>query len=188
MKKLNQNTLFIALAILTVTAFFAGCKKNSSTDNSSNQVSQMELKLGQDYTIANQYNMELANRLELPGITLMDSICRGYDSLFHMHDTLFTINFREYCTDMMEEHGMGTNGMMHGGMMGNNQGGMMCNMDSLIMSMNGMMHMTTYKMDSLMNLHMENCPSMGTMSSVMQDTFRNMQTLRKSHMVLHHKG
>jgi len=80
---------------------------------------------------------------------------------------------------------MGTNGKMgSGGMMGGS-GGMMCNMDSMMVVMKGMIKMNTFKMDSIMNLHMLNYPAIGTMSSSMKDLFNNIQAMRKEHMTLH---
>ncbi len=82
--------------------------------------------------------------------------------------------------------GMGSNGMMNGGMMGGgNSGGMMCNMDSMMMNINGMMNMTTFKIDSMMENHMKNCPEMGSLSATVQGYMDRMQTMRMAHMKLH---
>jgi hypothetical protein len=87
---------------------------------------------------------------------------------------------------MMKMNGMGSNGMMggSGGMMVGS-GGMMCNMDSMMVVMGTMMNMNTLKMDSMMLLHMKNCPAMGTMTSNMQNMVNNMQSMRKEHAKLH---
>ena len=116
---------------------------------------------------------------------MMDSTCKVYDMNYHQNDTAFSMHYYQYCLDMMKMKGMGTNGKMgSGGMMGGS-GGMMCNMDSMMVVMKGMMNMNTFKMDSMMDLHMVNCPAMGSMSSNMNNMFNNMQAMRKEHMTLH---
>ncbi len=64
-------------------------------------------------------------------------------------------------------------------------GSMGCNMDSTITAMNMMSHLTTYKMDSIMDQFIQGCPAMGPMSGTMQDYYQKMQALRKAHLALH---
>lgn len=177
------------IAIGAVMLFAASCNKSkTSPDTNSADLKATETLLNKDYSQAQQYESLLVERHKTPGMTMMDSTCKMYDSLFHMPDTSFTMHFQTYCKNMMKMNGMGSNGMMSGGsggMMGGGSGGMMCNMDSMMVVMGNMMNMTTMKMDSMMLLHMKNCPAMGTMSANMQSMVDNMQAMRKEHAKLH---
>ncbi len=180
-----MKTRIFLLAVILVIFGASACKK-SSNDQTNSQLSQTESSLKQDYTQAQNYETVLVQRHITPGMTMNDPICKMNDSLFHMNDTSFTIHMQTYCKEMMSDMGMGSNGMMGGGMMGGGaSGGMMCNMDSMFMSMKGMTHMTTFKMDSMMESHMKNCPKMGTLNGNVQGYLDNMQTMRKAHMMLH---
>ena len=181
-----MKTSLIFLALVAMVISFASCKKSSNTDQTSQQLAQTESKLKLDYSQAQTYQNILVERHKTPGMTMTDPTCKMNDSLFHACDTSFTIHMQEYCKAMMSNMGMGSNGMMGGGMMGGgNSGGMMCNMDSMMTKINGMMNMTTFKMDSMMENHMKNCPKMGTLSATVQGYMDNMQTMRKAHMQLH---
>ncbi len=168
------------IAIGAVMLFAAGCNKSkTSPDTNSEDLKAMEALLNKDYSQAQQYESLLVERHKTPGMTMMDSTCKMYDSLYHMPDTSFSIHFQTYCKDMMKMNGMGSNGMMGG------SGGKMCNMDSMMVVMGNMSHMNTFKMDSMMLLHMKNCPAMGTMTTNMQSMVNNMQAMRKEHAELH---
>jgi hypothetical protein len=181
---MKTKIFYIAAVVMIVS--LASCKKNSDDTAGNQQLSQTETKLKSDYQQAQNYENILVDRHNMPGMTMNDTICMMNDSLFHMNDTSFTIHMQEYCKEMMSNMGMGSNGMMGGGMMGGGtSGGMMCNMDSMMMSMNGMMNLTTFKMDSMMENHMKNCPEMGTLNANVQGFLNNMQSMRKEHMMLH---
>ncbi len=175
------------IAVGAIMMLAAGCNKSTTTpDQNAENLKATETLLNKDYSQAQQYQNLLVERHKTPGMTMMDSTCKMYDSLYHMPDTSFAMHFQTYCKDMMKMNGMGSNGMMggSGGMMGGS-GGMMCNMDSMMVAMGNMMNMTTMKMDSMMLLHMKNCPAMGTMSANMQSIVDNMQAMRKEHAKLH---
>ena len=175
------------IAFGAVMLFVASCNKSkTSPDPTIEDLKYTEASLSKDYSQAQQYETLLVDRHKTSGMTMTDPTCRMYDSLYHMPDTSFTMHFRTYCKDMMKMNGMGSNGMMGGtgGMMGGS-GGMMCNMDSMMVVMGTMMNMNTLKMDSMMLLHMKNCPAMGTMTDNMQNMVTYMQAMRKEHMSLH---
>ena len=180
--KANAIT-FIGAIIVLVT----GCSKSkTSSDPTSEDLKSTEALITKDYSQAQQYEALLVERHKTPGMTMTDLTWKMYDSLYHLPDTSFTMHFQTYCKNMMKMNGMGSNGMMggSGGMMGGS-GGMMCNMDSMMKAMNNMMNMNTFKMDSMMLLHMKNCPAMGTMTVNMQNMVNNMQAMRKEHESLH---
>lgn len=178
---------FAVIAIGAILILATSCNKSkSSGDITSEKLKSTEVLLTNDYSQAKQYESLLVDRHKTGGMTMSDPTCKMYDSLYHMPDTSFTMHFQTYCKDMMELNGMGSNGMMggSGGMMGGS-GGMMCNMDSMMTAMNNMMNMNTFKMDSMMLLHMNNCPSMGTMNENMQSMVNKMQAMRKEHESFH---
>jgi hypothetical protein len=181
MKTIAMITIGITMILIM------GCNKNkSNSDAVAETLKTTEAQLKQDYSQAQQNENLLIERHKTTGMTMTDSTCKMYDSLYHMPDTSFTMHFQEYCKEMMRMNGMGSNGMMggSGGMMGGS-GGMMCNMDSMMMVMGSMMNMNTFKMDSMMLLHMKNCPAMGSMTAGMQVLVDKMQSMRKEHMLLH---
>jgi len=180
-----MNTKIFLLTIIVVIFGASACKK-SSNDQSESQLTQTESNLKQAYNQAQNYENILVERHNTPGMTMNDPICTMNDSLYHMNDTAFTIHMQTYCMEMISEMGMDSNGMMGGGMMGGGtSGGMMCNMDSMFMSINGMSNMTTFKIDSMMENHMKNCPQMGTLSTNVQGFLDDMQAIRREHMMLH---
>ncbi len=180
-----MNTKIFLPAIILVIFGASACKK-SSNDQPNSQLTQTESNLKQAYSQARIYENILVDRHNTQGMTMNDPICKMNDSLFHINDTAFTIHMQTYCKEMMSDMGMGSNGIMGGGMMGGgSSGGMMCNMDSMMTVMNGMMNMNTFKMDSMMENHMKNCPKMGTLNSNVQGYLDNMQAMRKAHMMLH---
>jgi len=177
------------IAIGAIIMLAAGCNKSTTTpDQNAENLKATETLLNKDYSQAQQYENLLVERHKTVGMTMTDPTCKMYDSLYHMPDTSFTMHLHEYCLEMMKMNGMGSNGMMgggSGGMMGGGSGGMMCNMDSMMVAMGNMMNMTTMKMDSMMMLHMKNCPSMGTITENMQNMVNQMQAMRKEHQALH---
>jgi len=182
------------LIIGTAIILAAGCNKSmTNSDLSMENLKSPEVVLKQDYSQGQQYENLLAERHKTSGMTLTDQTCKMYDSLYHMYDTSFTMHFHEYCLEMMEMNEMESGGMMSGsggmmsgsgGMMGGS-GSMMCNMDSMMMMMGNMTNMNTFMMDSMMLIHLTNCPSMGTMTNNMVVMVNNMQTMRKEHANLH---
>jgi hypothetical protein len=180
----------ISIIIISAVLFLTfGCKKEDTNKSSASEaLKATEVLLNQNYSQAQQYQGFLAERHVTQGMPMSDSICQMYDANYHQQDTSFSMHFREYCDDMMEMHGIGSNGMMNGsnGMMGGS-GGMMCNMDSLMMAMNGMMNMNTFKIDSMMMLHMTYCPAMGTMPESLLQKVNAMQVMRKEHATLHNQ-
>jgi len=181
MRKIAIVTIGIAMILVS------GCRKNNSTSGiTSETLKTTEAFMNQDYSQAQQYEKVLKDRHTTTGMTMTDTTCKRYDSMYHMQDTSFSMHLHQYCLEMMKMSGMDSNGMMggSGGMMGGS-GGMMCNMDSMMMAMNGMMNMNTFKMDSMMMVHMTNCPAMGSMPNTMQNLVNNMQAVRKEHMSLH---
>jgi hypothetical protein len=184
--KMKTTAIIIVSAILLLTV---GCKKADTNKSSGSEaLKTAEALLNQNYSQSLQYQGLLIERHVTQGLPMSDSICQLYDANYHQQDTSFSMHLREYCDDMMEMQGMGSNGMMNGsnGMMGGS-GGMMCNMDSLMMAMNGMMNMNTFKMDSMMMLHMTNCPAMGTMLESLLQKVNAMQVMRKEHATLHNQ-
>jgi len=158
-----MKTRFFYFAIIITMFGVAGCKKSSTHDKTSSQLTQTESQLKLDFQQARNYNNILIEQHKTPGMTMSDSVCKMNDSLFHINDTAFTIHMQQYCNKMMSEMGMGSNGMMGGG----SSGGMMCNMDSM------------------MENHIMNCPEMGTLNANVQDYLDNMQAMRKVHMTFH---
>lgn len=175
------------IAVGAIVMLAAGCNKSTTPpDQNAENLKATEALLRNDFSLAQQYESLLVERHKIPGMTMLDSACKMYDSLYHIPDTSFAIHFQTYCKNMMQMNGMGSNGMMggSGGMMGGS-GGMMCNMDSMMVVMGTMMNMNTFRMDSMMLIHMNNCPAMGTMSANMQSMVNNMQLMRKEHAKLH---
>jgi hypothetical protein len=177
------------IAVGTIIIMVTGCKKNSTTvDTISADLQATQGLMSQDYSKAQQAENSLSSRLQVPGTTWTDQTVRMYETEFHDNDTMFTENFRHYSLDMMEMAGMNSNGMMTGSGRMNQNGGMMCNMDSLFGVMGAMPHMTTYRIDSMMLRQAGYCPAMGNLPIAVQDMVNEMQTLRKQHVQLHQQG
>ncbi len=181
---MKKNIIFLGLLALVIS--FAGCNKDADNTVKSDPLLGSESYLKIEYNQALQYNTILVDRFNTPGMTWNDPVCKMNDSLYHISDTAFTMHMKGYYLQMMTNAGMGSNGMMTGGMMGNGgSGGMMCNMDSVIMRMNGMMNMTTFKMDSMMFLQTQYCPRMGNLNNTVHGYLNSMQAMRKVHQALH---
>jgi hypothetical protein len=174
--KRHRNLVILAITSVILAVGMPGCKKDSSPNN----LAPIEASLKQDLTSAQGYNTQLADRLQLTGMEFSDSLCHRYDSLYHQCDTSFTMDFQRHCRQMAAN--MNGGNMMGGGMMG---GGMYCNMDSIEEHINGMPHMNTYRMDSLLLADRQYCPGMAPVPQNVQEMYDQMQALRISHRHLH---
>lgn len=191
------------LIIIITTAFaltFAACKKDESPMSTSNfnvDTQKYSVALNQDLANANQYETALR------GSGASDS---AYNAMMYdKNDSLFSTHFYQFCVNMMKNSGMmgnssgkmmnGNNGNMMGGsssmMNGNSMGGSMDlykmtnYMDSIHINMLNILGADYQMHDSLLHNQMTLCKMMSSQTSRIEQSYSNMQLLRRNHKLFH---
>ena len=181
MKYIQSSLLTLLLVLIIV---FSGCKKESSTVTTTPDPSVQSNAMLKQYQAASNTDALLVTFHQHANITGNHDSCYLYWSQFSKCDSLFSLNFYDYCRTIYANHGGHNYGMegWHWDSEGEmeNHDNWQCGLDTLqFQNWHGSGNCSAH--DSLMHQKMQGYGMMGNFSTQANQCYDNMQALRSGH-------